>query len=209
MGEYDDVIAEFLVESREGLDQLDQDLVALEETPEDRDTLGRIFRCFHTIKGTSGFLGFGRLEQLTHAGENLLSKMRDGVLISNGSITSVLLETVDAVRKMLEIVESTSNDGAEDYSELTEKLHVLSRGEQVAASSIEPPPSAATATEDAWAVEPEPEPAPKPEAKIVQLPPAPMRAPVEAAPAAVSGEEHTEAKHGGVPENVRVDVSLL
>ncbi|HEX4355829.1 MAG TPA: chemotaxis protein CheA, partial [Polyangiales bacterium] len=170
----------------------------------------------HTIKGTSGFLGFGRLEQLTHAGENLLSKMRDGALISNGSITSALLETVDAVRKMLQIVENTSNDGAEDYSDLTEKLHVLSRGEQVAATSIASPPPSAAESDETFATEPESEPEPEPEAKIVQTKAAPLQAalaPIEAPPSPAansSDDQHAEgAKHGSVPESVRVDVSLL
>src|SRR5262245_15971307 len=104
MGEFDDVIAEFLVESREGLDQLDRDLVALEETPDSRDLLCRIFRCFHTVKGTAGFLGFGKLESLTHAGESLLSRMRDGELSPSAPITTALLETVDSVRTMLNAV---------------------------------------------------------------------------------------------------------
>src|SRR4051812_15480220 len=132
MGEFDDVIAEFLVESREGLDQLDRDLVALEDTPDNRELLARIFRCFHTIKGTSGFLGFGKLETLTHAGESLLSRMRDGELRSSGTITSALLETVDAVRTMLAAVEATGADGNGDYSAQTETLLALCRGEEPA-----------------------------------------------------------------------------
>jgi two-component system chemotaxis sensor kinase CheA len=76
----DEIIAEFLVESHENLDQLDSDLVALEQDPTSRQLLGAIFRTIHTIKGTTGFLEFGRLEALTHAGEGLLSKLRDGEL---------------------------------------------------------------------------------------------------------------------------------
>jgi len=78
MSELDEVIGEFLVESHENLDRLDQDLVALEDDPTNRQLLGGIFRTIHTIKGTCGFLGFSKLESLTHAGENLLSRLRDG-----------------------------------------------------------------------------------------------------------------------------------
>ena len=74
----DDIVEEFLVESHENLDQLDADLVALEQEPNSRERLSSIFRTIHTIKGTSGFLAFHRLEQLTHVGENLLSRLRDG-----------------------------------------------------------------------------------------------------------------------------------
>ena len=70
----------FLVESHGNLDQLDADLVALEEEPDSRERLSSIFRTIHTIKGTSGFLAFNRLEEVTHVGENLLSRLRDGEL---------------------------------------------------------------------------------------------------------------------------------
>ncbi|UMG92941.1 Hpt domain-containing protein [Nocardioides sp. TF02-7] len=73
-----EIIAEFLVESHENLDQLDRDLVELERQPGSRELLSAIFRTIHTIKGTSGFLALGRLERLTHVGETLLSRLRDG-----------------------------------------------------------------------------------------------------------------------------------
>ena len=78
MDEIDEIVQEFLVESHENLDQLDRDLVALEREPDSRDLLGSIFRTIHTIKGTSGFLAFGNLESVTHVGENLLARLRDG-----------------------------------------------------------------------------------------------------------------------------------
>jgi two-component system chemotaxis sensor kinase CheA len=70
------IIKEFLVESYENLDRLDQDLVVLEKDPANRDTLASIFRTIHTIKGTSGFLAFNQLEAVTHAGESLGSSQR-------------------------------------------------------------------------------------------------------------------------------------
>ena len=75
--EVDDIVKEFLVESYEGLDQLDRDLVTLEHAGTDKELLARIFRCVHTVKGTCGFLGFSKLESVTHVGESLLSKLRD------------------------------------------------------------------------------------------------------------------------------------
>src|SRR5688500_19372980 len=74
----DDIVEESLVESHENLDQLDTDLVALEQEPDSRERLSSIFRTIHTIKGTSGFLAFHRLEEVTHVGENMLSRLRDG-----------------------------------------------------------------------------------------------------------------------------------
>ena len=99
--ENDELVQEFLIESYENLDQLDRDFVELEQHPGDRERLGGIFRTIHTIKGTSGFLAFGKLEKVTHVGENLLSRLRDGSLDLSEEITSALLAMVDAVREML------------------------------------------------------------------------------------------------------------
>src|SRR5438874_8479199 len=97
----DDLVRDFLVESGENLDRLDQELVQLESDPSSRDLLSSIFRTIHTIKGSCGFLGFAKLEKVAHAGESLLSRLRDGKLLLNAEITSGLLAMVDGVRKML------------------------------------------------------------------------------------------------------------
>jgi two-component system, chemotaxis family, sensor kinase CheA len=224
MGEFDDVIAEFLVESREGLDTLDRDLVALEETPDSRELLGRIFRCFHTVKGTAGFLGFGKLESLTHAGESLLSRMRDGELRPSASITSALLSTVDAVRIMLGEVESSGNDGDGDYSQLTETLKALCRGEEPAAAAAaepepEPEPAPEPAPPPAAAAKPQPQaaapakPQPEPEEEAVAAPEAHEEAPAAPQPQAAAPAAQPEPQERGhaaaVPESVRVDLTLL
>ncbi|WP_185994601.1 chemotaxis protein CheW [Nocardioides campestrisoli] len=105
-----EIIAEFLVESHENLDQLDRDLVALERAPGSKELLSSIFRTIHTIKGTSGFLALHRLEALTHVGENLLSRLRDGDLVLDAEVTGVLLSMVDAVRVLLAAVEASGTD---------------------------------------------------------------------------------------------------
>ena len=126
--EFDEVIAEFLVESYDNLDRLDQDLLALEENPGEVALLASAFRTIHTIKGTCGFLGFGKLERVTHVGENLLSKLRDGALALDSEITTALLAMVDAVRAMLAAIESTGADGTELYEPLAATLTALSEG---------------------------------------------------------------------------------
>src|SRR5215217_1502452 len=103
----DDIVEEFLVESHENLDQLDQDLVALEADPGSRDLLSSIFRTIHTIKGTSGFLAFNRLEKVTHVGESLLARLRDGAQSMTPETTDALLRMVDVVRDLLSIIEDT------------------------------------------------------------------------------------------------------
>ena len=118
----DEIVKEFIVESTENLDQLDRDLISLEKNPTSKELLGSIFRAVHTVKGTTGFLGFSKLEQVAHAGENLLSRLREGVLVLSPSITSGLLAMVDAVRTMLAAIEKTGSDGDTDYASLIEIL---------------------------------------------------------------------------------------
>jgi len=125
MHELDDITREFLVESNEGLDQLDRDLVALEQRPKDRELLARIFRCVHTIKGTCGFLGLGKLESVSHVGENLLTLLRDGARDLTPERTSGLLQLVDALRQMLASIEATGAEGDADYGPLIARLTAL------------------------------------------------------------------------------------
>lgn len=121
----DELVKDFLTESSENLDRLDQDFVKLEGEPENRELLKSIFRTIHTIKGTCGFLGFAKLEALTHAGESLLSRLRDGELDLTEECADSLLEMVDAVRGYLQEIETTENEGGRDTTELIARLKKL------------------------------------------------------------------------------------
>ena len=134
----DEVLREFLLESGENLNQLDGDFVALEQDPTDKERLGGIFRCIHTIKGTSGFLGFGKLEALTHVGESLLSRVRDGELVLDTAMTSALLAMVDAVRRILASVEASGAEGDEDHSSIIEELARVGGAGAAHAASVAP-----------------------------------------------------------------------
>jgi two-component system, chemotaxis family, sensor kinase CheA len=125
----DEIVKDFLIESGENLDRLDQELVQLESEPSSTELLASVFRTIHTIKGGCGFLGFARLEKVTHAGESLLSRLRDRELTLNSEITSGLLAMVDAVRHMLAAIQASGKDGEEDYVPLIQLLARL-RGEQ-------------------------------------------------------------------------------
>ena len=129
MGENDELIKEFLVESYDNLDRLDREFLALEKDPTNKDYLSSIFRTIHTIKGTSGFFGFEHLQALTHVGENLLSKLRDGKLTLNGDMANSLLAMVDAVRGMLGTIESTGVEGQTDNSALMARLSSVQEDE--------------------------------------------------------------------------------
>ncbi|WP_148574233.1 chemotaxis protein CheA [Nocardioides caldifontis] len=139
MDDLDEIVSEFLVESHENLDQLDRDLVELERDPASRELLSSVFRTLHTIKGTSGFLAFGTLESVTHVGESLLSRLRDGEMKLDPAMTTVLLEMVDAVRDLLAKIEETGAEGDDDYAELVARIT------QVLETGSVPAPAAAAA----------------------------------------------------------------
>jgi len=141
----DDVLKEFLVESNDNLDNLDQEFLELEKNPTDKDRIAAIFRSVHTIKGTCGFLGFAKLESVTHVGENLLSKLRDGVLLLIPEITSALLALVDATREIIKNIESTGSEGDKDYSVLIDTLARLQKGETNVGASTQSTSDAAEA----------------------------------------------------------------
>jgi two-component system, chemotaxis family, sensor kinase CheA len=135
-----ELVKDFLIESYENLDRLDRDLVILEKQPDDLATLASVFRTIHTIKGTCGFLGFGQLEKVAHAGENLLSQLRDGKMQITGEVTTALLGLVDTIREILTSIESSGAEGNRNDERLIATLKDLQRDDPIpAAKSISSP----------------------------------------------------------------------
>jgi two-component system chemotaxis sensor kinase CheA len=124
----DELTREFLIESQEGLDRMERCLTELEERPEDAGLIGDIFRSVHTIKGTTGFLGFKRLEKLAHAGENLLGMLREGKLTADGPITTGLLQLMDGLRSILKTIETEDSEGTGEDAVLIGRLEELQAG---------------------------------------------------------------------------------
>jgi two-component system chemotaxis sensor kinase CheA len=122
-----DVIREFLVESHENLSRLDEELVELEKRPKDAQLLASIFRTIHTVKGTCGFLAFSTLERITHQAESLLSQLRDGKRRLTPSLISLILDTVDATRKVLASIEASGEEGPERFEGITERLRIAAQ----------------------------------------------------------------------------------
>ena len=112
----DEFIQEFLIEGGELLDQLDRDFVEFEKNPSSKELVARIFRAIHTLKGTSGTIGLKKFEWVNHAGESILSRVREGKLELNAEIISVLLSMVDVDRQLLASLESTGQEGDLDCS---------------------------------------------------------------------------------------------
>lgn len=136
----DDIVQDFLEERAELLDQADLDIVTLESSPQDADTLASIFRAFHTVKGSCAFLGFSRLEELAHSGENLLGKLRDGHLTLDVDMTDALLTVLDRARTALDGIRSTGAEPPDEYAELIAQLRTLHEGPGSGQDVAEPDP---------------------------------------------------------------------
>jgi two-component system chemotaxis sensor kinase CheA len=142
-----ETIREFIVESYENLTCLDQDLVELEKRPQDVALLGNIFRTIHTIKGACGFLAFTTLESITHQAESLLSQLRDGKRSLTPALVSLILETVDATRKVLGTIEASGTEGSITFADLTERLRAAA--EMKVDPDSQPPSGVSKAPESA------------------------------------------------------------
>ena len=225
MANNDEFIGEFLIEAAENLDQLDQDLVTLEADPRNPDRLASIFRTVHTIKGTCGFFGFTKLSTISHHGEHLLGRLRDGQLVFNDSLASLLLELVDAIRAILASIETTGAEGDADFADLCQRLDAATAGPAIPetssdhpsdpARSQEPTPDTVPATALPTVTVPvtvEAEPPITPEAAA---PPLPTAAPHEPrSSSAATPPSNTTAPAAGRPgpvldSTIRVDVGLL
>ncbi|MDX8387333.1 MAG: chemotaxis protein CheW [Ghiorsea sp.] len=136
----EELLGEFLTESNENLESIEQQLMDLEANPKDTDLLDSIFRAIHTVKGSCGFLNLAYLEKVAHAGENLLSRIRSLKYEVNEDIVSLLLECADAIKQLLEGLESTGEEPKLDHSDLISRLEICERlvmGEDVAQTTAQ------------------------------------------------------------------------
>jgi two-component system chemotaxis sensor kinase CheA len=138
----DDLLREFLTETSESLDTVDNQLVRFEQDPSDAKILDNIFRLVHTIKGTCGFLGLPRLEALAHAGETLMGKFRDGMPVKAEAVT-LILSSIDRIKEILAGLEATETEPEGTDEDLIEKLHEMAEGGHHA----EPEPAVASVPE--------------------------------------------------------------
>src|SRR6266581_7870222 len=134
----DDLLREFLTETSESLDTVDNQLVKFEQEPNNAKILDNIFRLVHTIKGTCGFLGLPRLEALAHAGETLMSKFRDGMPVTTGAVT-VILASIDRIKEILAGLEATEAEPEGTDRDLIDKLEAMvEQGMAAMAASAQP-----------------------------------------------------------------------
>lgn len=186
------LVKEFLVESEELLQRMDQDMVTLEAAPKDTEVLNRIFRALHTIKGTSGFLGYEPVVRLSHRAEDVLNNLRKGELQLTRRMTDALLQSRDQLGRMLEDIRQGGLQRY-DIDALVAELEAVQRPEaapaegnavEVSTAAPESQPSATPSVPDDAAVPPAPAEAVQaettaPSAGVQENQPARQRAAVE------------------------------
>src|ERR1700736_5591590 len=141
----DDLLREFLTETSESLDTVDNQLVRFEQDPNNAKILDNIFRLVHTIKGTCGFLGLPRLEALAHAGETLMGKFRDGMPVTAEAVT-LILSSIDRIKEILSGLEATEAEPDGSDQDLIVKLQqMVERGTEAMSASAAPIAAASAA----------------------------------------------------------------
>lgn len=144
MDELQEIMQDFLIEAFEMIEQLDQDLVELEQRPDDLDLLNRIFRVAHTVKGSSSFLNFDVLTKLTHHMEDVLNKARHGELRITPEVMDVVLGSIDQMKTILYAIRDNGTDSNSgiDIKPMVAKLDAVSSGnpidDVVISNNIEP-----------------------------------------------------------------------
>lgn len=139
----DDLISEFITETTDSLSMLDQELVKLEQNPDDTGILSNIFRIVHTIKGTCGFLGLPRLESVAHASENVLGKIRDKELEATPQAITLVLESLDCIKELIDYLSSNGQEPEGDDSNLKGRLNHFAETGQIQGAGAASPASQA------------------------------------------------------------------
>lgn len=162
--EMQEILNDFLTESNEMLEVLDQRFVTLESDPTNTDLLNEIFRAMHSMKGSAGFLGFNHLVDVAHRGENILNKLRQAEMAVNPAIISVILETVDIIKAIMADIKDSGTDSHVPTDAISAKLDDILNGNATADTSASQAPAAAMPNVDTVATAaPEAAPAPPPQ----------------------------------------------
>lgn len=126
-----EIVKDFLLEAFELIEQIDQDLIELENDPNNLELLNGIFRVAHTVKGSSSFLNFDILTKLTHHMEDVLNKARKDELAIDSDIMDVILESVDIMKGLLESIKEEGNDTENDIEieDICKRFNLISNGD--------------------------------------------------------------------------------
>lgn len=137
-----ELFSDFIVEAKEHLETIEPNLLELEKAPDNLGLLNEIFRPMHSLKGASGFLGLNRINHLAHKAENILDELRKGSMVLTPEIMDVVLSATDALRQMIDNLESTSTEGDVPIEHIGEEIDAIMRGETVAPAEAASEPEA-------------------------------------------------------------------
>ncbi len=120
-----EIFSDFIVEAKEHLETIEPNLLELEKEPDNIALLNEIFRPMHSLKGASGFLGLNRINVLAHKAENIMDELRKGDMSVNAEIMDVILSATDALRQMIDNLETQGTEGDVAIEPITETLDAL------------------------------------------------------------------------------------
>ncbi|MDE5681493.1 MAG: Hpt domain-containing protein [Mailhella sp.] len=177
-----ELVADFIIESREHLETIEPNLLELEKAPENLVLLNDIFRPMHSLKGASGFLGLNRINKLAHRAENVLDELRKGTMTVDSVIMDIILATTDAFNNMLNSLEETNSEGDTPIDHLVDLLDRILAGERFTSMEEALNGGGAVPAEQTQEAEPAAEAAPVEEPAQAVEEPAPAEAVQEAVP---------------------------
>lgn len=187
-----ELFADFITEAKEHLETIEPNLLELEKAPDNLALLNDIFRPMHSLKGASGFLGLDKINRLAHKSENILDELRKGTMVVTSEIMDLILSSTDALRQMIESLESTNTEGDVETAHIIEQIDAVMAGGGVAA----PAPAAEAPAEEAPAEE-----TPVAEAPAAEAP-AEASSPASEAPAATESPVASESAPATANEEV-------
>ncbi len=135
----------FLDETKEHLQSLSDQLMNLEQDPENMDTINEIFRAAHTLKGMAGTMGYKRMQNLTHDMENVFSEIRNGTFKADGNMVDILFQCLDALEEYTENIQNTSDEGTNENEHLIKALNDILDSKGGSGVTVEAPAPVAAA----------------------------------------------------------------
>ena len=140
----------FIEESKEHIQSLNDSILALEQDPEDSDTVNEIFRAAHSLKGMAGTMGYKRMQNLTHDMENVFSEVRNGTIKVKANMIDILFKCLDAIEEYVSNIQSSADEGTNDNEALITMLNDILKGkEDVGEAPAAPAAEAAAPAEKA------------------------------------------------------------
>ena len=131
----------FLDETKEHLQTLSDQLMILEQEPENMDTINEIFRAAHSLKGMAGTMGYKRMQNLTHDMENVFSEVRNNTIKVDGSMVDVLFQCLDALEEYTDNIQNSSDEGENDNEHLIKALNDILNGEKAVSAEKKDEPA--------------------------------------------------------------------